>query len=210
MESFEGEIRYQLRNKDPTTLKDAQKYSIKIENNMQDARKSDILDFSRGTSSKTNEENKKKVENKKTSNDGIKELTQLIKKMEVNWDNQIKQIEINHANQMTTMQNRFIAMERDQSSRPHHNPNDKWPNIPPAQEKTPPNSFESTNLVDHQVIPYCRPCGQFHEESTCQIFLQICNEGEPSRSENEQVNMFHHEYNIGMNEWMELMEHSRG
>jgi hypothetical protein len=100
-------------------------------------------------------------------------------------------------------------MERAQSSRPHHKPNDKWPKRPPPQEKRPPNPFESTNLVDHQVIPYCRPCGQFHEESTCQIFLQICNEGEPSRSENEQVNMFGHEYNVGMNEWMELMEHSR-
>jgi hypothetical protein len=111
---------------------------------------------------------------------------------------------------MTTMQNRLIAMERAQSSRPHHKPNDKWPKIPPPQEKRPPNPFESTNLVDHQVIPYCRPCGQFHEESTCQFFLQICNEGEPSRSENEQVNMFGHEYNVGMNEWMELMEHSRG
>jgi hypothetical protein len=64
-------------------------------------------------------------------------------------------------------------------------------------------------LVDHQIIPYCRPCGQFHEESTCQIFLQVCNEGEPSRPEHEQVNMFGHEYNVGMNEWMEITEHSR-
>jgi hypothetical protein len=30
------------------------------------------------------------------------------------------------------------------------------------------------------------------------------------RAENEQVNMFGHEYNIGMNEWMDLMEHSEG
>jgi hypothetical protein len=29
MEAFEGEIRYQLRDKDPTTLRDAQKYAIK-------------------------------------------------------------------------------------------------------------------------------------------------------------------------------------
>jgi hypothetical protein len=88
-------------------------------------------------------------------------------------------MEINHANQMNAMQNRLIAMERAQSSRPHHKPNDKWPKRPPPQEQRPPNPFESTNLVDHQVIPYCRPCGQFHEESTCQVFLQICNEGGP-------------------------------
>jgi hypothetical protein len=69
------------------------------------------------------------------------------------------------------MHNRLIAMERDQSSRPHHKPNDKWPKRPPPQEERPPNPLESTNLVDHQVIPYCIPCRQFQEESTCQMFL---------------------------------------
>jgi hypothetical protein len=64
---------------------------------MQDDRKSNIPGFSRGTSSRPYEE-KKKVANKDYSNDGIKELTQLIKKMEVNQANQIKQIVINHAN----------------------------------------------------------------------------------------------------------------
>jgi hypothetical protein len=61
---------------------------------MQDARKSNIPGFSRGTSSKPNEEKKKKVENQESSNDGIKELTQLMQ-MEINQANQIKQIEIN-------------------------------------------------------------------------------------------------------------------
>jgi hypothetical protein len=54
--------------------------------------------------------------------------------MEIRQVNQIKQIEINHANQMKFMQNRSIAMERDQSSRSHHKPNDKWPKRPPPQE----------------------------------------------------------------------------
>jgi hypothetical protein len=129
--------------------------------------------------------------------------------MEINQTSQIKQIEINHANQMVTMHNRLMAMETAQDNRHHHKSNDKWPKRPPPQDQRPPNPFESTNLVDHQVIPYCRPCGQFHEESTCQIFLQICHEGESSRSKNEQVNMFGHEYNVGMNGWMELMEHNR-
>jgi hypothetical protein len=100
MEAFECEIRYQLREKEPTTLKDAQKYAIKIDKNMQDARKSNIHGFSRETSSKINEEKKKKVENQEFSNDGIKELTQLIKQMEIKQANQMKQIEINQANQM--------------------------------------------------------------------------------------------------------------
>jgi hypothetical protein len=32
----------------------------------------------------------------------------------------------------------------------------------------------------------------------------------PYRPENEQVNMFGHEYNVGMYEWMDFMEHSEG
>ena len=182
---------------------------------MQDARKSNIPGFTRGSYSQLYDEKNKNVENKKSSNDGIKELTQLIKQMEINHANQIKQMEINqanqskeHANQMNAIQNRLIAMERGQASRPQHRPNDKWPKKNPSQDQRPPNPFESTNLVDHQAIPYCRPCGQFHEESTCQLFLHLCDEMGSYRAENEQVNMFGHECNIGMYDWMDLMEHS--
>jgi hypothetical protein len=101
MEDFEGEIRYQLRDKDPQTLKDAQNFAVKIDKNMQDAMKSNIPGFSRGTSSKSVEERKKKVDGRESSNDNIKELTQLI-----------KQMEINHANQMNALLNRLITMER--------------------------------------------------------------------------------------------------
>jgi hypothetical protein len=165
MESFEGEMRYQLRDKDPQTLKDAQVMAVRIDKNMQDARKSNIPSFSRGTSSQPYEEKKKKAENQGSSNDGIKELTQLIKQMEINHANKLKE----HVNQMNAMQNRLIAMERGQSSRPQHRPNDKWPKRRPPQDQRPPNPFESTNLVDHQAIPYCRHYGQFPEESTCQV-----------------------------------------
>jgi hypothetical protein len=126
--------------------------------------------------------------------------------MEINHANQLKE----HVSQMNAMQNRLIAMERGQASRPQHRPNDKWPKRTPPQDQRPPNPFESTNLVDHQAIPYCRPCGQFHEESTCQVFLHLCDEMGPYREENEQVNMFGHEYNVGMYDWMDLMEHSEG
>jgi hypothetical protein len=61
MEAFEGEIRYQLRDKDPQTLKDAQNFAVRIDKNMQDARKSNIPGFSRGTSSQPYEEKKKKL-----------------------------------------------------------------------------------------------------------------------------------------------------
>jgi hypothetical protein len=82
------------------------------------------------------------VKNRASSNDGIKELAQLIKQMEINQANQIKQIEINHGNQMTTMQNRLIAMERAQANRSHHKSNDRQPKRPPPQEQRPPNPLD--------------------------------------------------------------------
>ena len=45
MDAFEGKIRYQLRDKDPQTLKDAQTFAVRIDKNMQDARKSNIPGF---------------------------------------------------------------------------------------------------------------------------------------------------------------------
>ena len=106
MESFDGEIRYQLRDKEPTDLKDAQKKAIKIERNMQASGKSNIPGFTRGTSSRSHEDKKKKPEIQESSSDFVKELTQLI-----------KQMEINHANQLAAMQNRLINMERSQANR---------------------------------------------------------------------------------------------
>jgi hypothetical protein len=108
MEAFEGEMRYALRDKDPQTLKAAQATVVKIDQNMQDARKSNIPGFTRGSSSKLYDEKKKNVETQKPSSDGIKELNQLIKQMEINHANQLKE----HVSQMNAMQNRLIAMER--------------------------------------------------------------------------------------------------
>jgi hypothetical protein len=57
---------------------------------MLEARKSNITGFTRGSSSsQPYEEKKKNVENHKSSNDGMKELTQLIKQMEINHANQL-------------------------------------------------------------------------------------------------------------------------
>ena len=117
-------------------------------------------------------------------------------------------MEIDHATQMTAMQNRLIAMKTAQTNRLHHKPNNGWQKRTPPQEQRPPNHLETNNLVDHQVIPYCRPCGEFHEESTCPTFIQIC-EGEAPRTKNEQINMFSQKYNVSMNDWMELMDHSK-
>ena len=108
MESFDGEIRYQLRDKEPTDLKDAQKKAIKIERNMQAFGKSNIPGFTRETSSRFDKDKKKKPEIQESSSDSIKELTQLI-----------KQMEINHANRLAAMQNKLINMERSQANKFH-------------------------------------------------------------------------------------------
>ena len=89
----------------------------------------------------------------------------------------IKQREVNHANQFpimqanqTALQNKVVSLERIRGNNFHPNkPNDRWQNqrSPPPQDQRPPNPLESTNMVDHQSIPYCIPCGDFHEESTC-------------------------------------------
>jgi hypothetical protein len=68
-----------LRDKEPTTLRDAQQCAIKIEKNMQDARKPNFPGFSRGAPCKPIEERSRKMENQGSSSDGMNELTQLIK-----------------------------------------------------------------------------------------------------------------------------------
>ena len=117
-------------------------------------------------------------------------------------------MEINQTNQITALQNSLIAVKRGQASRAPHRPNNKWSKKFPHQDQRPLNPFESTNLVDHQAIHYCRPCEKFHDESTCQVFLHLSSEMGPYGSENEQVNMFGHEYNVGMYDWMGLDEHN--
>jgi hypothetical protein len=185
MEDFEGEMRYALRDKDPQTLPAAQETTIGIEQNLLEARKSNIPSFNRGSSSKGNDEKKKKDEGQGSSSDGNKDLTQLIKQMEVI-----------HANQINVLQ-KEITMERSQVNIQQHKPNDRWPRRPPQNDQRPPNPFESTNLVEHRSIPYCRPCGEFHEESTCLVYLEEC-ENEYGNQGNEQVNMCDERFNGGI------------
>jgi hypothetical protein len=61
-------------------------------------------------------------------------------------------------------------------------------------------------LVDRQVIPYCRPCGEFHEEITCPFFLEGCYDDDYGNQGNEQVNMCGMKYNVGMYDWMDFAE----
>jgi hypothetical protein len=84
IEAFEGEMRYALRDKDPQNLDAAQSIAIRVEQNLLEARKSNIPGFTRGSSSKVNDEKRKEPRGQESSNDGIDKLTQLIKQMEIN------------------------------------------------------------------------------------------------------------------------------
>ena len=79
IQAFEGKITYQIRDKEPTDLRDAEEKFIKIEKNMQVAGESNVLGFSRGSSSKSQEVKKVKVENQEIQGDSIDKITQLMK-----------------------------------------------------------------------------------------------------------------------------------
>ena len=105
IEAFSGDFDYELKDKEPTSLANAQSMAIKIERNMQASGKSNIPGFTRGNSSKQSKP-KEKLDSKTSAKDPFKELAEMIKTME-----------LNHAAQMNAMQNRLIAMERSQNNR---------------------------------------------------------------------------------------------
>jgi hypothetical protein len=74
IEAFGGEMRYQLRDKEPTNLKIAQEMATKIDKNMQASGKSNLPGFTRGSTSKQSESKDKAVasDNKSSSSDPIK------------------------------------------------------------------------------------------------------------------------------------------
>jgi hypothetical protein len=72
IEAFEGEMRYALRDKDPQNLDAAQNIALRVEQNLLEARKSNIPGFTRGSSSKVNDEKKKEPKGQESSSDGIK------------------------------------------------------------------------------------------------------------------------------------------
>ena len=111
IEAFSGDIDYELRDKEPTSLASAQSMAINIERNMQASGKSNISCFARGSSSKHSEP-KDKPESKVSSSDSFKELVEMRKTMEMK-----------HATQMNAMHNRLIAMERSQNDRFQNKPN---------------------------------------------------------------------------------------
>ena len=158
--SLFGDLKYQLRDKEPIDLAQAQEKATKIDRNMQSCGRSNLPGFTRGNPSSSNPNKSKSNEILESSNNPLKELTDVIKAMEAN-----------HAAQINAMQNRLIAMERNQShspnqSHPHnHNQtqnhrypqnNQKWQRRGAPQDQRPPNQLETTNMVHDEVPSFCR------------------------------------------------------
>ena len=80
IESFTGDLRYQLRDKEPTNLNTAQELAEKIERNMQSLGKSNIPGYTRGNTSYNEEKGKAfESEEKGASKDPMEKVTDMIK-----------------------------------------------------------------------------------------------------------------------------------
>ena len=83
IEAFIGDLRYQLRDKEPTNLKTAQELAQKIEKNMQSLGKSNIPGHTRGNNFCNKETKSKSIESeeKGTSKDPMEKVTDMIKNL---------------------------------------------------------------------------------------------------------------------------------
>ena len=75
-------MRYQLRDKEPADLKDAQALAIKIDANMQDSGKSNLLGFTRG---QANHESKGKQPMQEAYDKNIMDLNEKMEAMEATY-----------------------------------------------------------------------------------------------------------------------------
>ena len=99
MEALSREMRYQLKDKEPGTLKKAQELAIKIDLNMQSAGKLNIHGFMRALTKP--HESKDKAPSQDAHEKKIRDLTEKMEAMEANYVDQLK-----------LMQNRLINMEK--------------------------------------------------------------------------------------------------
>ena len=114
IESFTGDLRYQLRDKEPVDLKTAQDLAKKIERNMQSLGKSNIPGYTRGNTSYNKEKGKAiELEEKATSKDPMEKVTSLFEKMMTSQD----QFMTNQYMQLHKIQNRIVTLERNSGPR---------------------------------------------------------------------------------------------
>jgi len=207
-------LKYQLRDKEPSDLAKAQEKSIKIDRNMQSCGKSNLLGFTKGNPLSSHPNKGKSTENPEPAHNPLKELIELMKAMEAN-----------DVAQLNAMQNRLIAMERNQNQSQnlnHHQnqrypPNNKkWQKRGPPQDQRPPNQLETANMVHDEIPPYCRACEDFHEETSCQVFCQINEQGLPETSNyvrhyrnQDSINVIGTIYPVSQDSWKQAKDHSQ-
>ena len=141
---------------------------------MQSSGKSNILGYTRGNTSYNKEKGKSiELEEKETSKDPMEKVTNMIKEL-VTSQNQIM---ANQFVQLNNIQNRIITMERNNGPRNFQpRQNQMYQKKFPQQERRIPNQLDSANMVE-EVIPWCRPCEQFHQEITCYVANQVMEHG---------------------------------
>lgn len=114
-DSFDGELGFQIREKDPQNLKAAQEESaVKIENNMTASGKTNKPSSSRANTART-EARSRAVNTAEPAPDPITALTEAIKRMESSF-----------TQQNTAMQNRLVQLERAQQKRYPPRGNGGW------------------------------------------------------------------------------------
>ena len=91
IEAFTGDLRYQLRDREPADLKTAQELAEKIEKNMQSLGKSNIPRYTRGNTFYNKESKGKAVESKdkEASKDPMKEMDEMMKTLVTNQNQQM-------------------------------------------------------------------------------------------------------------------------
>ena len=114
IESFTGDLRYQLRDKEPANLKTAQELAEKIEKNMQSSGKFNIPGYTRENTSYNKEKGKTvELEEKGAFEDPVEKVTYMIKYL-VTSQNQLM---ANHSAHLNHIHNRLITMERNNGPR---------------------------------------------------------------------------------------------
>jgi hypothetical protein len=162
--SFNGQLGYLLRDKNPQSIQEAQELATKIEGNLLSAK---IEPFA-------NPRAKIDVKQKAVHNaEPASDLCTSISKLQISVDTIMKNQE--------EMMNRIVKLERSQTQAPR--PPFKGPfqkgnqNQRPKNDNEVPNTLASTNAVDDS--PWCLECCEAHWEDEC-----------PFYADQQQVNTF--------------------
>ena len=179
---------------------------------MQSTGKSNIPGFVRGTTSSSKPHDTKgetiEPEGKDEGKESMKEVADMM-----------KQMMINCTSQMNAMQNRINNMEKTQVSQNHRNfqprQNQEWKKKYPPYEQTPPNQLETNNMVIDEVPSYCRPCDEFHKESTCPKFCYIVEQEQMEMNNfvghprcHDDINNVGHVHPNSREQWKQAREYS--